>query len=168
MVTRARGSTGYTLIEMLMVVSIIGTVAGLGGTLMTQVNRFFIQAKARADLQKEERGIMYNLTRELRQARSSSILIDRAPNQPYYSRITFTEQQGGTVTLYQSGRQLAQTWGSPRKTTILTRDLAFLAFTFPRTDDMTILSVSMTLQTTAPGGKVKTLHAASRQIPIMN
>jgi len=185
MVNRARA--GYTLLETMLVVAIVGTIAGIGGKMMLQVNRYFEMTKARSDLEKEARGIMYVITRELRQAQSPSIALTRVANsQPYYSMINFTKQQGTGVTIYQNGNLLCYaakaatfTLNSGGKLvcrtptvggndTLLSAHLRYLAFTFPRTDDMTIISVSMTLQTAVYQGRTKALHMASQQVRIMD
>jgi prepilin-type N-terminal cleavage/methylation domain-containing protein len=166
---KRRTKSGYTLIELMLSVAILGIISSLGAAILMQANRFFSQTTARADLQKEARGVMYIMTRELRQARSASIVVTRSSNaQPYCSQITFTKEQGGSVTFLQKGHQLQMTWGTPVHTETMTKHLQFLAFTFPRTDDMTILSISMTLQTAIFQGRIKTLHTASQQVQVMN
>ncbi len=167
MVKSSRGRAGYTLIEAMLTVAIIGIVSSLGARMLIQANRYFILTKARTDLQKEARGAMYILTRELRQAQSASIVISRASaSQPYYSQITFTKEQGSSMTFQQSGNQLVMKWGSHTET--LSKNLRYLAFTFPRSDDMTIVSVSMTLQTNIYQGRTKALHMASEKVQVMN
>ncbi len=43
-----------------------------------------------------------------------------------------------------------------------------MAFTFPRSDQLSILSVSMTLQENIYQGRTKALHMASEQVQVMN
>ena len=167
MAVNARSRSGFTLTEAMLTVAIVGILASLSVTTMIQVQRFFIMTKARADLQKEARGIMYIITRELRQAQNSKITIGRNTNsQPYYSQISFTKQQGTAMSFFQSGYQLKQTWGGSTRT--LSKNLCYLAFSFPRSDDMTIVSVSMTLQLTIFEGKKKALHMASEKVRVMD
>ena len=149
-----------------MVVAITGIIASVAPLLLVQVNRFFVLSRVRADLQGQARGIMYIITRELRQAQNATITIDQASGQPYYSRVTFTKQQGTTMCFYQSGGKLMQQVGTNIHT--LTTSLVYMAFSFPRSDDMTILSVSMTLQETIYQGQLKALHMASEQVRIMD
>lgn len=185
MVTRRR-EAGFTLVEAMIVVAIVGIMASMGALMMTQVNRYILLSNARIDLQREARGVMYIVTRELRQAQSASIVVDRASNgQPYFSRITFTKQQGTVVTILQNGNLLCLATGAGGFTLssggqlvcrtsgggqaqTLTSDLRYLAFTFPRSDDMTILSVSMTLQKGTYQGQTKALHMASEKVQVMN
>lgn len=165
MVRRARA--GYTLTEAMLVVAIVGTLASMGGNLLLQVNRYFILTRTRQALQQEARAIMYVVNRNLRQARSSTIMIDRlSASQPFYSRIRFTKQQGTTMTFHQNGTDLIQTVGNQTK--ILSQNLRYLAFTLPRSDDLTIVSVSLTLEQQIYEAKTKALHMASEKVRVMN
>lgn len=159
---------GVTLVEMLLVTAIIGSIVMVGPKIVTNVTKIFILNKAKLELQEQARAIMYVITREIRQAQSSTIRITRQTNsQPFYSYITFRKTGSTTdLTFYQSGSNLIMLTGT--KSTILSKNLAYLAFTFPRSDDMTIISVSMTLQQQIYGGAMKALHMASERIRVMN
>ena len=160
---RNRSKAGFTLVEAMATVAIIAIVSAMSAPLMLQANRFFILTKARTDLQQEARSIMYVLTRELRQAHSNSIVISHSSgSQPYFSMITFTKEQGNTMTFSQRGNLLQQ------QSRTLSKHLRYLAFSFPRSDDMSIVSVSMTLQTNIYEGKMKALHVASEKVRVMN
>ena len=166
---RARGRAGFTLTEAVITVAIVGILSSMSSILMIQANRYFLLSKARLDLQREARGLMYVITREVRQAKNSTIVLDRAATtQPFYSRISFTTQQGASIVIWQNGVQLVMTKGVPTDKTILSKNLRYLAFTFPRSDDMSILSVSMTLETSIAQGKKKALHMASEKVQVMN
>lgn len=166
MVRLARGRRGYTLTEMLMVVAIVGIIASVGARILLQVNRYFIMTNTRIELQREARAIMYIINRNLRQSSTSSLLVDRAANQPFYSRLTFTKIQGTTMQFYQSGSNLIQQVGN--RQTVLTKNVKYLSFTFPRSDDLSVLSVSVTLEKTIYQGQTKALHMASEKVRIMN
>ncbi|MDD5302269.1 MAG: type II secretion system protein [Elusimicrobia bacterium] len=166
MVNRAQGRAGYTLTEMLMVVAIIGILATVGSRVMLQINRYFILTNTRADLQREARAAMYVINRNLRQGSIGSITIDRAASQPYYSRLTFTKITGSKMIFYQSGTSLVQLVGT--KTRTLTSNVKYLAFTFPRSDDLSVISVSITLEKAIYQGRVKALHMASEKVRVMN
>ena len=152
--------------ELLMVVAIIGALAMIGPPIYTQTMKFFILGNTKLSLQREARAAMYIMTRELRQAQSSTIVIDQVASQPYYSRISFTTSNGTVETISQNGTLLMLTEGGTTST--LTKDLSYLAFTFPASDDMTIISVAMTLQEQIYGGALKALHMASEQVQVMN
>ncbi|MCX5797375.1 MAG: prepilin-type N-terminal cleavage/methylation domain-containing protein [Elusimicrobia bacterium] len=167
MVSRGRRPRpGFTLVEAMMVVAIMGMIATVAPALLLQANRAFILSRVRTDLQGQARGIMYIITRELRQAQSATITIDQASGQPYYSRITFTKQQGTTMCFYQQGNRLMQKVGS--NIHMLTSCLTYMAFSFPRSDNMGIISVSMTVQQTIYQGQIKALHMASQQVRVMD
>lgn len=162
----ARARRGFTLTEAMLVVAILGIMASIAPTLLMEVNRFYVLSQVRANLQGQARSIMYVVTRELRQAQSATISIDQAAHQPYYSRITFTKQQGTTMQFYQSGGTLIQKVGTNVNT--LTTHLVYLAFSFPQSDNMGIISVSLTLQQSIYQGQVKALHMASQQVMVMD
>lgn len=166
MVKSRIGRAGYSLTEMMIVVAIIGILATVGGRILLQVNRYFIMTNARADLQREARALMYVINRNLRQAQSASITIDRSASQPFCTRITFTKVQGTTMTFYQNGTTLVQLVGT--KTRTLSKNVKYLAFTFPRSDDLSIVSVSVTLEKSIYQGRTKSLHMASEKVRVMN
>lgn len=171
MVTRlrraARGSSGYSLTEMLIAVAIIGILASVGARIMLQVNRYFIMTNTRSSLQREARAAMYIINRNLRQGSVASITIDRFnTSQPFYSRLTFTKVTGNRMIFYQNGTDLVQLVGT--KTRTLSKNVKYLAFTFPRSDDLSVISVSMTLEKSIYEGRVKALHMASEKVRVMN
>lgn len=166
MVKPLRGRSGYSLTEMMMAVAIIGILATVGARVMLQVNRYFIMTNTRTDLQREARDLMAVINRNLRQARASSITIDTVAGQPFYSRLTFTKIQGTTMTFYLSGTTLVQVVGA--KNRVLTKNVKHLAFTFPRSDDLSIVSVSVTLEKGIYQGRTKALHMASEKVRVMN
>lgn len=158
---------GYSLMEVLVVVAILGIMSGVGANVILQTNRFFLLTRTRGDLQREARSSMYVITRELRQAVSTSIVIDRqSATQPFYSRISFTTIDGRSFSFYQNGNKLIQTAGTNNST--LSSHVQYMAFSFPRSDDLTILSVSMTLQEAIYQGRSKALHMASEKVQVMN
>jgi hypothetical protein len=148
-------------------VAIVAILASVSAQIIIQINRYFILSNARTEIQRDARAIMYSITRELRQAQSNTIVIDRASaSQPFYSRITFTTIQGKNRIFQQNGNKLQQITGSNTKT--LSDDLRYLAFTFPRSDELSIVSVSFTLSKLIYQGKLKTLHMASEKVEVMN
>jgi prepilin-type N-terminal cleavage/methylation domain-containing protein len=159
-------NAGFSLMETIMTVAILGIVVMVAPTIINQTVKFFILGKVRLELQREARAAMYVMTREIRQAQSSTIVIDQINGQPYYSRLRFTKIQGAAVTMAQQGSSLLLTEGVVVST--MSKNLAFLSFAFPRSDDMTILSVSLTLQEQIYDGAYKALHMASEKVRVMN
>ncbi len=158
---------GFTLTEMMIVVAIIGILFAVGGPILNQANRNYILSRAKLQLQGEARAIMYLITRNLRQAKNSTIILSRNDaNQPFYSRITFTKIDNKTYTFYQEGRMLKMTQGAINRT--LNRNIKYLAFTFPESSEMDIVSISLTLEKTIFEGRTKALHMASEKVRVMN
>jgi prepilin-type N-terminal cleavage/methylation domain-containing protein len=172
--TSRSGGAGYTLPEIMIVVVIMGILSTSGAQLLLQVQRYYILAQTRASILREARAAMYVITRELREGQISTITVDQVVNQPFCSRVSFIKTQdsaSGTVTsFYQKGNQLIQ----QRKTTTTTQSkplsthLIYLAFTLPRSDNLAIVSVDLTLQETIFQGQTRALHMASEQVQIMN
>ena len=168
MVTPRRDNRlGFTLVEAMITAAILGVLAMVGPSVLTQVNRFFIQSSGRSDMEKESRAVMYVINRNLHEGQSNTIIIDRyGANQPFSSRITFTKIQGTTMSFYQNGKNLIQLASGNSK--ILSKNVRYLAFSFPRTDDMTIVSVAVTLEKTIYSGQTTALHVASERVRVMN
>lgn len=172
---------GYTLVEAMLVVAIIGILASIGSSLLIHIQKFFILSRARIELQSQARSAMYVITRELHEAQSNTIVVDRSgPTQPFFSRITFTKIADSNGHQYQivfdqvNGDEL---WISKQcvvgcvgnaQTQRLSKDVAYLAFTFPNSADPTLVSVSFTLQRLIYQGQLKALHMASQQVQVMN
>jgi prepilin-type N-terminal cleavage/methylation domain-containing protein len=166
MVNVLRGRRGYSLTELLIVVAIVGILGSVGARMLLQVNRYYMMTSTRGDLQREARALMYVVNRNLRQAQSSTIAIDRAAGQPFATRLTFTKVQGTTMTFYQTGNSLIQVVGGKQR--VLSKNVKYLAFTFPRSDDLSIVSVSVTLEKGIYQGRTKSLHMASEKVRVMN
>ena len=168
MVAARRPNAGFTLTEAMLTVAIVGILATIGARLLLQVNRYYIMTKTRVELQREARAIMYVISSNLHQAQSVTIVLDREDStQPFYSRVTFTKVQGSSLSFRQVGKELHQVGGGTNDQ-ILTKNLRYLAFTFPRSDDMTIVSVSLTLEQDIYEGQTKALHMASEKVRVMN
>ncbi len=158
---------GVTLMEMLIVVGIVSALFAVASPLLMQANRQFILNRTRVEMQQEARAVMYVITRNLRQATAASIVISRADSaQPFYSKITFTKRQGTPMEFEQQGTTLYQVIGSSRRP--LSKNLKYLAFTFPRSDEMGIISVSLTMEKNIFEGRSKALHMASEKVRVMN
>jgi len=151
----------------MIVVAIMGSLAVIGPNLYKNVRRFFFLSNARLELQRTARTTLSLITRQLHQGVSSSISISRASaGQPYYSQITYSDINSRQIKLYQNGKKLMMVVNSSTKT--LTSDLRYLAFALPRSEDMGIVSVSVTLEKSTYEGKTKALHMASERVRVMN
>lgn len=164
---------GVTLMEMMIVVGIVSALFMVSAPILNQANKMFIMTRTKLELQQEARGIMYVVTRNLRQAQADTIVISRAnTSQPFYSKIAFTTEQSSTtavsnqLTFQQEGTTLYQIIRGNKR--VLSRNLSYLAFTFPRSDEMGIVSVSVTLRKSIYEGRSKALHMASEKVRVMN
>ncbi len=160
---------GYTLTELILVVAILGIVFGLGPGLLIQMTKFFRQNKARIAIQREARDSLDLINRNLRQAQAGTIVIDQVSGESPYSRITFNRltPDGGTAAMsfYQQGNTLYMVRGG---TKAISKNLRYLGFTYPRTDNDTIISVSLTTETGTYESLTKALQLSVEKVRIMN
>ena len=161
-------SQGYTLIEVMLVVALLGTLLTLGPGLLTQTTRWFQQNKARINIQREARDVLDIVNRNLRQAQVDTVIVDQLSGQPPYSRITFTRltpSSTKTISFYQQGKTLYLVDGG---TKAISRNLRYLGFAYPRTEDGTIISVSITTEAGTYEGQTKALQLSVEKVRIMN
>ncbi|MFC1679783.1 PilW family protein, partial [Elusimicrobiota bacterium] len=147
---------GVTLVEMLLVVALIGILAMVGPRLMIQLQNFYMQTTARNEIQRDARVSIDIVNRFLRQASYRTIIIDTPAGQGPYSRITFDHVDGRTFKFYQAGSNLMQDVDGQTRT--VSRNLVYIAFSFPRSDFPKLVSVSMTMGKLAYRGEVKELE----------
>jgi prepilin-type N-terminal cleavage/methylation domain-containing protein len=157
---------GYTLTEMMVTVAILGILAAVASPLLVQVTNFWRQTTARNTIQRDVRASLDIIDRFCRQARAGTVVVDQITNQPPFSRITFASVQGQTISFYQNGSKLYMTQGS--QVSMLTSNIAFIAFTYPRTDDTSIISVAITAQAATYLGGSKALQLSIQKVRIMN
>jgi len=161
-----RKSAGISLVELMVVTAAISVLAIGLTSMMLNIMKFNRLNAVRINLQRDARGIMEIVTRSLRQAQSSTIVIDTVAGQPPYSRITFTKAQGNVVRYFQQGPRFIMQDGAV--TRVLANNLRYLSFALPRTDDLTIVSVELTLEEAVDIMQKKALHMASEKVRIMN
>lgn len=160
--------SGYTLTEVALVVAIVGVIFAMGPMLFIQVSRFIQLNSARLALQREARVAMATINRNLRQAKQSTIQISQLSGQPYYSRISFTRGDDTSYVFTQQGSTLTMTATNPTTTKTLSQHLRYLTFAPPRAEDLSIISVALTLEKKIYEGRTKALHMASEKVMIMN
>ena len=156
--------------EMMITVAILGVVVTVSAPLFLQSTNFWRLTSARYAIQRDVRAALDLINRYTRQAKSSTVVISRQSGQPPYSSMSFTmtDQHGvdQAVTFYQQGNGLYMTVAG--KTTRLSSSLAYIAFTYPRTDDISIISVAMTMQSPTYKGGKKALQLSIQKVRIMN
>lgn len=174
MVRRARraasASRGHTAAEMMMVVAILGVIVVVAAPSMRGMTNFWLQSTARSDIQKDVRVSLDNVNRFLRQAKAGTVQIDQKTGQPPYSRIGFTTYNGVRYTFWQDNNafMMNTSSGTASITTKLSNRLGYLAFSYPRTDDTSIISVAVTMQAPTYLSNTKTLQLSIQKIRVMN
>jgi prepilin-type N-terminal cleavage/methylation domain-containing protein len=163
MLCRARA--GFSLTEAMMVIAVLGIMFTLGPTILTQVLRFYYLHIAKIEIQRDARSSLDVINRFLRQAQADTVVVDQAAGQPPYSRITFELIGGQSMQFYQQGQNLFQVGQS---TTTISKNLRFINFAYPRSDDPTIISVAMTMEKTTYQGGTKALELSVEKVRIMN
>jgi len=169
---------GYTLMEMMIVVAIMGVLILAAPRTFIKSYQFVQLMMARVEIQKNARGALANINRDLRQAVASSVNIGSISGQPSHSCIYFAKynSSGGQdyMTYYQNGNKLYQARSAAAITScshtgkMIANNLRYIAFTYPRTDDDTILSISITFEKATYEGGTKALQMAVEKVRIMN
>ncbi len=174
MVTPIRRPSGFTLVETMVAIAIVGVLFLIGPTFLHQVTGFYQTQSTKITLQRDGRDLADLLLRFLRDAKASSVTIDQinTPQQPPFSRITFTTIQGTTMQYYQQGSSIIQT-SQPQgsavvNTSTLSQKLYTLTFTYPRADDPSLLSVSITLAGTISATNSQLFEINVHKIHLMN
>lgn len=165
MAVSARDRGGYTLLEIMLAVAILGLVTALTPRLLTTTQQFFSQVFARADVQRDLRVSVDQMKHAIRQASAASISVAQDSGELPLSKITFSMPDGTPVTFELKSRRLLRTVGA--RTAVLARNVEFLAFTFPQTDDNTVLSIAMTVKKKTYTGSTA-LHASVANVRVMN
>jgi len=157
---------GYTLVELMIVVAILGVIATLGPNIFINITRFERLNSAQRETQRGARESLAQINRNIRQANSSTIVVSNEPDQPPYSSVSFSLADGRSLKYYQSGKTLYV--ASQGSTTTLCGNLRHIAFSFPRSDDLKIMSISVTFEKDTYEGGSKALQMAIEKVRIMN
>lgn len=157
---------GYTLAEMMMVVAIIGILATVAPTMLTSMQNFFLMTSARYEIQRDARTTLDTVNRYMRQAVAASVVMDTPAGQGPFSRIRFRHVDGRYMEFRQSGSKLVQVIGTAES--VVSDNLIYIAFTYPHSDDTSIISVSITMGKNIQLGRRKVLELTIQKIRVMN
>lgn len=167
---RGLRAKGYSLIEVIVVVALVGILAMMAPRLFLQVTRYLRMSRAHYEIQRDSKNALLTINRALRQAKASTVTVSSKTGQPPYSWITFDKYvsptSARTVQFYQQGPNLYAV--DEGKTRLLCTNLRYIAFTYPRTDDAMILSISVTMEKATYEGRSKALHLAVEKVRVMN
>lgn len=161
-----KSKAGYTLTELLLVVAILGIVSSIGPLLLNNLQNFYLMTTARNEIQRDARVALDTINRYLRQAKYTTVTIDTPGSGGPYSRVRFSHVDGRYVEFRQEGNNLIHMVNTNRS--VLSRNLYYIAFTYPKTDDPTIVSVSITMGKNIQLGRRKVLELTIQKVRIMN
>lgn len=146
---RSRSPRGFTFVEVLVTLAIVGILFGVIPQIIMQVVRFYNLSMDRLALQRDARIVTEIVVSNLRKAVSTTVRIDQVDvsTQPPYSRIRFETIKGSTVTVWQENNKLYVTDSvvSPLPR-VVTPYLRYLAFTYVGTMDDSVMSVNLCLE----------------------
>lgn len=104
----------------------MGVIAVLVPQALSKIYQLFTVNQARIECQRDLRDCLFQIEKDLNQARSSTVRVSREANQPVFSKIVFQTLSGSTTTYRQEGRRLIVNRGSGD--TLLTRNLMSVSF----------------------------------------
>jgi prepilin-type N-terminal cleavage/methylation domain-containing protein len=160
-----RAKSGLSLVELLLVIAILGILAMVGPRMIISIIKFYQLHTAKLEIQRDARVPLDIVNRFLRQAKAASVVIDQISGQPPASRVSFTTLDGQNMVFYQRGTSVYQV---ARSTAVISQNLHYLAFTYPRSDDPTIISVAITMAHSTYEGGSKALELSIEKVRIMN
>ena len=168
---RRKRQRGFTLIELMIAVALVSVIMSVGPTFLMNLFKYFRLQMARSAVQKNARTSLELITRNLRQATATSVTISQMSGQPPYSWIQFTIDKGagnarGNYGFFQQGKNLM--YMKNGSTSTIADDLRYIAFSYPRTDDDSIVSVSMTYEESTYAGYTKALQLSIEKVRVMN
>jgi prepilin-type N-terminal cleavage/methylation domain-containing protein len=118
--------TAFTLVEVLVASAVMGVIAFLVPQALSKIYQLFTVSQARIECQRDLRDCVFQIEKDLNQARSSTVRVSRDINQPVFSKIVFQTVAGSTTTYRQDGRRLIVNQGGGDLA--LTRNLMSVAF----------------------------------------
>lgn len=159
-----KNARGYTLTELTIVISILGIVSSIGYVAIQKTIESQAMADAQSSIQQGAFTSFDTISKLLRQASASSIVIDRLDtNQPPWSRIAFTvPATGRSFNFFQRGQTLF--FGNNP----MLKNLRNLTFSYPSTDTPTVISVSMTFEKSIGAGRSKAIQLFIQKVRIQN
>jgi len=172
-----KNEKGVTLIELMLVVVILGILFSVGSNVLLTGWKFIRLSQAKTEIQRDARTCLHLIHRNLREAKYTTATIYKSTvtpgvTNPPYSLISFTNIDGDEISYYQDGDKLYQkikrTGETQYFTNCLAEKLRYISFSYPRTDDATIISISLCFERATYAGGVKALQLSVEKIRLMN
>ncbi len=174
---KVKEEKGVTLIELMIVVAILGILLSVGANVLLTGWKFLRLSQAKAEIQRDARTCLNLIHRNLREAKSSSVTIYKSTettgvNNPPCSLISFTNIDDDQIYYYQDSDKLYQKTKRSSETqyssNFLAEKLRYICFSYPQTDDETIISVSLCFERATYAGGAKALQLSVEKIRLMN
>lgn len=153
------------MVELMVTATVLALMVLIVSPLLLQMVRFFRINSAKVEIQRDARTCLDLINRFLRQANSATVTISNATGQPPHSRIAFTTVSGTNFIYYQQNNKLFQVTTT---TSTLSSNLRYLSFSYPRSDDPTIISVALTMEKATIEGRTKALELTIEKVRVMN
>lgn len=154
-------------------IAILGLLTSVVGNFLTNGIKFSRLSTAKGEIQRDARLCIDIVNKSLRQAAGDTVSITRYnSSMPPCSMIEFTHINGDDYRFYQLNTKFytavkaagSSTW----KENEIADNLRNLLFSYPRTDDNTIVSVSLCFEKATYEGSTKTLQLSVEKVRIMN
>jgi prepilin-type N-terminal cleavage/methylation domain-containing protein len=146
---RIRSQSGFTLIELMIAIGILGLLSALISRLVTAGIGSWQNGLAQVQVQQEVRLAREYIEKNLRLASTASVLVSRTGTaQPLYSMVSFTDVDGQQHQVFQNNGDLIadvwpNTWTAHRRITLIKNDLQSFHVYFPNTKNFTAINVSV-------------------------
>lgn len=162
---RTDAEKGFTLLQTMLVVAVLGILAALTARLLGGVLRSWIMTRATFEVHQSSRQSRDLLVQALRDASASSVIITRANAlQPPLSKLCYIDTRGDSRVVYQDGRRLVLgTWSNSTATVSNTKVLLndyverFNAY-YPDQKDPTHVAFSLMIRATPLRVQGKTIE----------
>jgi len=170
---RFKRNAGYTLVEMMMTVMVVGLISLAAPALFANVTRSVLLARAKTELQNEARAAIVRMNAGVKQALAGSIVVSSLnPTEPPYSRIAFSKvpRAGGApdvIAYFQRNGDLVETVNGVERP-LLSKNLKDVHFTFPRSEDATLIDIHLALEKPVRGKETYVMRMSSQRIRVMN
>lgn len=159
--------SGYTLVELMMVSAILALLFSLGSSLLMKANIFFRSSIGKMETQRDVRNLLTMISKEVRAAKWSQISLSRSDaSQPPYSKISFTNTKGETVSIWQTGRTLVMQKNSDQIE--LSKHLRSIMFSFPSTTDPSLVRILLTIEKADGTGRSQALQLGGESVRVVN
>lgn len=147
-------------------IAILSVIIMVAPRLMQDTTRFSKLSTARLETVRDARDSLGFINKTLRQANASTINVTQKSGQAPYSAVAFTTTDGRSMEFYQQNKTLYSVQDGSTQT--LSTNLRFISFSYPRTDDPNIISVSVTMEKGTFEERTKALQMAIEKVRVMN